>query len=54
MGYVNSDKAELDCIDIVGADSIGGTTIFFDFTETITSSFMLNTACNKFYWKRKE
>lgn len=53
MGYINSDTGNLDIVDIVGAESITNTTIYFDFTETITSTYMLNDACNKFYWKRK-
>jgi hypothetical protein len=53
MGYVYSETGNLDVIDIVGADGVSGTTVYFDFTETITSKFMLDNACNKFYWKRK-
>jgi hypothetical protein len=53
MGYINSDTGKLDVVDIVGADSVSGTTIYFDFTETLISGFMLNSACDKFYWKRK-
>lgn len=53
MGYINSDTGIMDINDVVGAESISGATIFFDFTETIISSFMRNDACNKFYWKRK-
>jgi hypothetical protein len=54
MGYLNGDSGQLDVLDIVGVDSVSNTTLYFDFTETITSKFMLDTACNKFYWKRKE
>ena len=53
MGYINSDKGTLDAVDIVGADSLSGTSIYFDFTETITHNYMSNSSCNKFYWKRK-
>lgn len=54
MGYLNGESGQLDILDIAGADSVSNTTLYFDFTETITSKFMLDTACNKFYWKRKE
>ena len=54
MGYLYADTGKLVTLDIVGADSVSNTGFYFDFTETITSNFMLNTACNKFYWKRKE
>lgn len=53
MGYLYGDTGALTVNDIVGADSVSGTSVYFDFTETITSNYMLNTACNKFYWKRK-
>ena len=53
MGYINSGTGALDVVDIVGADSVSGTSLYFDFTETIASKFMLDSACNKFYWKRK-
>lgn len=53
MGYLYGDTGVLTANDIVGADSISNTTLYFDFTETVTSKFMLNNACNKFYWKRK-
>lgn len=53
MGYLYSDTGKLNVVDIVGVDSVSATSVYFDFTETITSNFMLDTACNKFYWKRK-
>ena len=53
MGYLYGNTGNLDVVDIVGADSIGGTSICFGFTETIISSYMSDSACNKFYWKRK-
>jgi hypothetical protein len=53
MGYLNGDTGTLDVVDIVGVDSIESTTVYFDFTETILSNCMLDSACNKFYWKRK-
>lgn len=54
MGYLYGDTGKLDVVDIVGADSVSGTSVYFDVTETITSKYMLNDACDKFYWKRKE
>lgn len=60
MGYMYGVSAsdasysagQLDVVDIVGADSISGTTIYFDFTEIINQDVMLDSACDKFYWKR--
>jgi hypothetical protein len=51
MGYLYSD-GKLDIVDIVGADSVSGTSVYFDITETIISNYMNNSACDKFYWKR--
>ena len=51
MGYLYSD-GKLDVVDIVGADSISGTSVYFDFTETIIADYMNNNDCDKFYWKR--
>lgn len=53
MGYLYGDTGILSANDIVGADSVSGSTVYLDFTETVTSNYMLDSACNKFYWKRK-
>lgn len=61
MGYLYGDTGKLNVIDVVkryvegdeNNNTVSGTSVYFDFTETITSSIMLDEACSKFYWKRK-
>ena len=53
MFYIPAADGELQTVDIVGADSLpSGNSTVFTLTTSINYTQMLDSACNKFYWKR--
>lgn len=54
---VSYDTGEIKVTDVVGKTENkipSGTTIYADFTFTNNFAYMLDDACDKFYWKRTE
>lgn len=51
-----SDTGELKSVDVIGKTSSAtissGNTCYVEFTHIISMSSMLDSACNKFYWKK--
>lgn len=53
MFYIPAVDGELQTVDIVGADSLpSGNSTVFTLTTSINYTQMLDSACNKFFWKR--
>ena len=50
---VNYESGDIQQLDVFDVDSIAsGTTFYLDFTFVVDSSRMLDSECDKFYWKR--
>ncbi len=46
-------NGDVECYDIVGADTMpANNTFFFYLSTTVDSEFMIDSFCDKFYWKR--
>ena len=53
MLYVSSSTGELSCVDIVGASTVAAdNTCYATITFQFFSNYMLDEACDKFYWKK--
>lgn len=53
MFYINASTGELQILDIVGADELkAGDTAYFYLTVSVNETQMLDSACDKFFWRR--
>ena len=53
MFYINASTGELQILDIVGADELkAGDTAYFYLTVSVNEAQMLDSACDKFFWRR--
>ena len=53
MVTIDYSTGAINCVDIVGADSIAsGKSIEVFLTTTVRTAYMLDSFCDRFYWKR--
>lgn len=53
MLYVHYSSGELSCIDVVGSSSVAqDLTCYATIPFQLVSNYMLDSACDKFYWKK--
>ena len=51
--YINSVSGEVQTLDVFGGNlASAGNSCYFFTSMSINYNYMLNSACNKFYWKR--
>ena len=53
--YINATSGEVQTLDIFGANSSpAGNSCYFFTSMNVAYDYMLDSACNKFYWKRTD
>ena len=53
MFYVHYSSGELSCVDVVGSSSVAqDLTCYATIPFQFVSNYMLDSACDKFYWER--